>query len=331
MRSFGYTSAESIEQAIQALGQQSDGETRLLAGGTDLLTLIKADVAGPDHLIDIKRVAELTSDIGWNDDGLTLGALTTLSDIETHPVIRERYPALAEAVAIAATPQLRNMATIGGNLLQRPRCWYYRSHHFDCWLKGGAECYARDGENRNHALFSDSPCVAVHPSDPATALLALDATVRLRGAAGERELPLAEFFSQPTEDRRRETTLLPDELLLEVQLPARRINTRSTFLKAMDRKVWAFALVSVAAALQIEDGRVQDARIVLGGVAPIPWRVTDAEQVLLGEQPDAARIEQAADTTLAGAKSLADNGYKVPLARALVRGALSSLLSDAEP
>jgi xanthine dehydrogenase YagS FAD-binding subunit len=328
MRSFDYTSAESIEQAIQALDQQSDGATRLLAGGTDLLTLMKADIAAPDQLIDIKRVSELTSEIGWSDDGLTLGALTTLADIETHPIVRERYPALAEAAAIAATPQLRNMATIGGNLLQRPRCWYYRSQHFNCWLKGGTECYARDGENRNHALAGESPCVAVHPSDPATALFALDASVRLRGAAGERILPLGEFFAEPTEDRRTETTLLPDEILLNIHLPERASNTRSTFLKAMDRKVWAFALVSVAATVHIEAGRVDDARIVLGGVAPIPWRVTDAEQMLMGEKPDTALIERTAAAALAGARPLADNGYKIPLVRALVRRALISLLQD---
>jgi xanthine dehydrogenase YagS FAD-binding subunit len=323
MRSFEYHSADSINDIVQLLGQVGNGSSHLLAGGTDLLTLMKADIVTPRQLIDIKRADSLSGSIEETSDGLTLGALTTLAEIETHPLIAERYPALAEAAAIAATPQLRHMATIGGNLLQRPRCWYYRSRHFHCWLKGGDTCHARDGENREHALFSDSPCIAVHPSDLATALVALDASVRLRDASGERTVLLTDFFAQPTDDRRTETTLRSDELILSVQLPA--TDMTSTYLKAMDRKVWAFALVGVAAALCLDGDQIVDARLVLGGVAPIPWRVLDAEQALTGSPPTAATFEGAADLALSGAHALEHNEYKLPLARALVRRALEAI------
>jgi xanthine dehydrogenase YagS FAD-binding subunit len=327
MRAFEYATAASVDDAIQALGRDANDSIRLLAGGTDLLTLMKADIIVPEQLIDIKRASELTAGIEETADGLTIGALTSLSDIETHPLVAERYPALAEAAAIAATPQLRNMATVGGNLLQRSRCWYFRSSHFTCWLKGGDECYARGGQNREHALFSDGPCVSAHPSDLATALVALDASVRVRGASGERAIPITEFFAQPTDERRTETTLGHDELILAVQLPATTMT--STYFKAMDRKVWAFALAGVAAALRLEGGTIADARIVLGGVAPIPWRAEEAERVLVGSAPSPTLFERVAEQAVAGAEPLEHNGYKLPLTRALVKRALTALTASA--
>ncbi|MGH2368327.1 MAG: FAD binding domain-containing protein, partial [Chloroflexota bacterium] len=249
MRPFEYASPASVEEAITLLGQDGDGAFRPLArvqplaGGTDLLTLMKADVAAPSRLVNVKRLDGLTGSIQETAAGLTLGSLTTLAEIETSATIKQRYPVLAEAASLAATPQLRNMATIGGNLLQRPRCWYFRNPRIQCWLKGGDDCPARDGENQFHALFGESPCVAVHPSDPASALLALDADVRLRGPSGERILPLAGFFAMPEEERRTETVLRRDELVVSIDVPSLPDGTRSTYLKAMDRKVWAFALV----------------------------------------------------------------------------------------
>ncbi|MDQ3548727.1 MAG: xanthine dehydrogenase family protein subunit M [Chloroflexota bacterium] len=328
MRPFEYSSAPSIDAALEILGQTNNGAIRPLAGGTDLLTLMKADIVTPDHLVDIKRATDLTDGVEETGDGLRIGALTSLTELETNPLVRERYPALAEAAAIAATPQLRNMATIGGNLLQRPRCWYYRNPLFHCWLKGGDTCHARDGQNRLHALFGDSPCVATHPSDPATALLALDASVTVRGASGERHVPLSDFFALPSADRRTETTLQPGELVVDIRLPAS--GMQSTYLKAMDRKVWAFALVSVAAAIQVEDGKISAARLVLGGVAPMPWRVPAVEQALIGSAPDAATFDRAAEAALTGAQPLEHNGYKVPLAQSLVRQALGSLVGGAD-
>ncbi|HSF31998.1 MAG TPA: FAD binding domain-containing protein [Candidatus Tectomicrobia bacterium] len=337
MRPFAYTNPETVEEAIVLLGQNGhDREWGMrplagvqpLAGGTDLLTLMKADVAAPAHLVNLKRLTELPSGIEDTSEGLRLGALATLADIETHAVIQQRYPLLAQAAAVAATPQLRNMATLGGNLLQRPRCWYFRSRLLPCWLKGGGECPAQNGENQFHALFGGGPCYAVHPSDLAPALLTLDAQVRLQGPAGIRMLPLAEFFSLPKEDRRHETEIGRDELLLSVLLPPLPTDTQTVYLKAMDRKVWAFALVAVAAALRLDGQRVADARLVLGGVAPIPWRASAAEHELLGAELSATLVARAAEAALAEAAALGHNAYKVPLAKALIRRALTTLTRD---
>lgn len=324
MRPFDYASARTIEEVVAVLGKDGDGSIRPLAGGTDLLTLMKVDIVTPASLIDIKRVPDLTGVRFDNTTGLMLGGLTTLAEIETNAAIRRHYPMLAEAASVAATPQLRNMATLGGNLLQRPRCWYFRSNHFHCWLKGGDTCHARDGENQFHALFGDSPCCAVHPSDLAPALVALDAEVHLRGSGGERRLPIGEFFQEPDDRRRTETVARPDELLTAIHVPPMPDGARGTYMKVMDRTVWAFALVSAAAVIVLDGTRIIDARVVLGGVAPIPWRVTAAEESLRGEQVDGARIERAAHDALAGAVALANNEYKVPLAVTLVRRALSA-------
>lgn len=324
MRQFEYSSPPNIDEALQQL-ERDGGSARPLAGGTDLLTLMKADITAPAQLINIKQMHDIPRGISEAADGLALGALTTLSEIEAHPAIAARYPALAEAAAVAATPQLRNMATLGGNLLQRPRCWYFRSPHFHCWLKGGQECQARDGENQHHALFGGGPCYAVHPSDIAPALLALGAEIDLRGAAGKRTLPLEAFFALPTDERRTETVVGDDELVLSIRLPAQPAGSRSTYLKAMDRKVWAFALVGVAALLRLEGRKVADARLVLSGVAPIPWRAEAAERALIGAEADQALFEQAAEIALADAQPLAHNGYKLALAKTLVYRALSAL------
>lgn len=324
MRQFDYSSATTVDATIQLLGQGNG--VRPLAGGTDLLTLMKADISTPSHLVDIKRLDEIPQGIVEDEQGITIGALTTLTDIEFSETLQRRCPVLTEATALAATPQLRNMATIGGNLLQRPRCWYYRHAHFHCWLKGGDECHARDGENQRHALFGDSPCVAAHPSDLASALLALDAEVQVRGPVGERTLPLEEFFTLPQENHRQETQLAQDELLLSIRIPELPSSTRSRYLKAMDRKVWAFALVGVAARLDMEGDRIADARLVLSGVAPIPWRLHEAEQMIIGNRLDGATIDRVAETALASARPLQHNGYKVPLAQNLIRRALQELI-----
>ncbi|MBX2997365.1 MAG: xanthine dehydrogenase family protein subunit M [Caldilineaceae bacterium] len=323
MRPFAYSSARSMDDAIDLLSTAQDGEIRLLAGGTDLLTLMKADIVEPCQLVDIKRLDELPGGIEETSQGVTLGALTTLAEIEQSDLLQQRYPLLTQAAGLAATPQLRNMATLGGNLLQRPRCWYYRSHHFRCWLKGGDQCQAHDGQNQFHALFGESPCVAVHPSDLAGALLAVDAEVRLCGAEGERTLPLADFFVEPAEDHRRETTLRSDELIVSIYLPTLPASTRSVYLKAMDRAVWAFALVGVAAVLHLDGDRIAHARLVLNGVASIPWRAESAERALIGERPDEAIYNQAADLALRDAVPLEHNGYKVTLTRQLIRRALA--------
>ena len=322
MRPFEYGRPNSIAEVILLL-QDEPNRVRPLAGGTDLLTLMKADIVSPTQLLDIKHLGDLPATISVDDNGVTIGALATLSQIETHPILKERYAALTEAVAQAATPQLRNRATIGGNLLQRPRCWYYRDDQFNCWLKGGDVCHARDGQNELHAIMDVSPCVAVHPSDLAASLVALDAEVQVRGPQGERTLTMNEFFSPPDDAHRIENVLARDELIVAVQIPAAAAGARSTYLKAMDRKVWAFALVGVAVQVVVDDGqRITDARVVLGGVAPTPWRSLAAEQVLIGNLGDANLFTRAARAALADAKPLEHNGYKVGLAESMVRRAL---------
>jgi xanthine dehydrogenase YagS FAD-binding subunit len=327
MKAFAYSSATDLDDAVARVNRSGNGSgvIRPLAGGTDLLTLLKADIVALDELVDIKRADGLQDRIQVTDHETVLGALVTLAQIEAHPGLRERFPALVEAASLAASPQLRNMATIGGNLLQRPRCWYYRSAQFHCWLKGGEECFARDGENQHHALFGQSPCVAAHPSDPAAALLALDASIVARDVDGERAMPLGDFFAEPDEDRRTENVLAAGEILTEIRIPGPQPGARSTYLKAMDRKVWAFALVGVAASARLEDGVIRDPRIVLSGAAPIPWRVPEAEAVLDGRAPEDALFAQAAEVALEQALPLARNGYKVPLANALIRRALAAV------
>lgn len=320
MRAFDYSRAASVEEALGALRQGA----RPLAGGTDLLTLMQADLVAPARLVDVKRALDDRIE-GTEAGGLRLGALVRLADLEADRDIAGRYRALAEAARLAATPQLRNMATLAGNLLQRPRCWYFRNPRTPCWLKGGETCFAREGENRGHALFASGPCVAAHPSDPAAALVALDASVRIAGGG---TVAAGAFFREPDEARRTETALDADELIEAVELPARE-GWRSTYLKAMDRKAWAFALAGVAAAARITENEVAEARIVLSGVAPVPWRARAAEQAVAGLPLSETAVERAAEAAVEGARPLAQNGYKVDLVRALVRRALLAISEPA--
>ncbi|MGE5525649.1 MAG: FAD binding domain-containing protein, partial [Rhodospirillaceae bacterium] len=296
MRPFAYSAPATLDDAIASI---SDSK-RPLAGGTDLLTLMNADLAAPDQLVAVRRL--LPCGVDAHDGTVTLGAGTLLSDIEAHPDLNARFTAVAQAAALAASPQLRNTATLGGNLLQRPRCWYFREAALKCWLKGGDTCLARDGQNQRHAVFGASPCVAVHPSDLATALVAFDASLTIRGPSGERTVSLDEFFALPAEDRRTENTLGSRELILGVNVPTHPPETRSLYLKAMDRAAFSFALVAVAAVVRLSpEGRIGHARIVLGGVAPIPWRAGAAEAVLLGHEVTGARLRNAAQAAVTGA------------------------------
>lgn len=326
MRPFEYQRPASLGDATALLARQDGNDSilpRLLAGGTDLLTLMKEELLEPTLLIDIKRINDLDDAIELTPDGLRIGALATLAEIEVSPLVHATHPALCQAAAVAASPQIRNMATIGGNLLQRPRCWYFRDNQVPCWLKGGDDCPAVKGENQLHALFGEGPCHAVHPSDPATALLALDASMVVRGPSGERTEPLDFFFAIPNDDRRIEHTLHPDDVIVAITIPNRPATVQSAYLKAMDRKVWAFASVGVAAMLDIDDNQtIVDARLVLGGVSQIPWRVPDAESLLIGAMPSEELFARAAETALSGAMPLAHNTYKIPLAKTLVKRAL---------
>lgn len=315
MKPFSYSAPATLDEALARLGPGA----RPLAGGTDLLTLMKADLAAPQRLIAVRSV--LPREIREEGEGLVIGAGATLADIERDARIARGYSALAQAAASAASAQIRNFATLGGNLLQRPRCWYYRNPRIACWLKGGADCPAREGENRLHAIFAQGPCVAVHPSDLAAALAAFDADVRVRGAKGEYRLGLDEFFARPDNAR-----LSGDELVLDIRMPPHPAETRSVYLKAMDRAAFAFALAGVAAVLRLSpEGRIGHARIVLSGVALAPWRAEAAERELAGAEAGEAALRRAAEAAVEAAAPLGHNGYKIPLVRALVHRALRSL------
>lgn len=323
MSLFSYARPRALAEALRLL----KNGTVALAGGTDLVGLIRSGLATPDKLVDLTGIEGLR---GWTREkgrGLRIGALTPLSDLETSPQLRRLAPLIALSLRDAATPQLRNMGTVGGNLLQRNRCWYFRDEAVPCWLKGGTRCFAADGENRYHAVLGAAECVMVSPSDLVPALIAYDAEIELASSIGRRRMKLAELFVTPRGRERHEHALRKGELVIAVRVGERALERRGTFLKAMDRKAWSFALVSVAAAARVRDGKAHDVRVVLGGVAPIPWRVPAAEKQLEGSALDDNACLGAADVVLAGAQPLRDNGYKVTLARELVRRALRSLIA----
>jgi xanthine dehydrogenase YagS FAD-binding subunit len=321
MRAFQYQRADTIEAALAA---GAPPEVRYLAGGTNLLDLMKGDVERPARIVDIARLP-LARIEELPGGGLRIGAMAKNSDTANHPLVRKRYPLLAEALLAGATPQLRNMATVGGNLLQRTRCYYFYDASFPACNKRtpGSGCAARDGYNRIHAIFGASDaCVATHPSDMAVALAALEATVQLRGSSGMRAIPLSEFHRLPGDTPQRDTSLEPGELVVAVDLPPSRFAAHSHYLKVRDRASYAFALVSVAAALDMEGDSVRDARIALGGVAHKPWRVEAAERILAGRKLDDEAIAAAADAAVADAKPLAHNAFKVKLAKGAIADAL---------
>ncbi len=322
MKAFEHANALSVNDAITLLGENRDAMA--IAGGTDLLTRMKLGILRPVRLINLKTIGGLDG-IDFNEKGgLHLGALATLASVASAEVVRRHYPSLVQAIEVAGSPQLRNFATIGGNLLQGSRCWYYRGR-FNCWLKGGETCFARAGENRGHALFSRGTCYSIQPSDPATVLMGLDAELDIASATGSRRIPAWAFFQQPLEGARRLTALAPGEILTAVRVPAPATNRRSIFLKAMDRKVWSFALASVMAILQIQSGVVKQPNLVLGGVAPLPWLIPEAAAALRGQRLTDSSIARAAEIGLAGAVPLAHNGYKVALAKGLITRALQAL------
>jgi xanthine dehydrogenase YagS FAD-binding subunit len=326
MRAFSYVSVARIDDAIAYAGQP---DTRLLAGGTNLLDLMKGYVERPVHIVDIGRLplAEITE---RPDGGVRIGALARNSDTANHSLIRQRYPLLSQALLAGASPQLRNMATVGGNLMQRTRCHYFTDVSFTACNKRrpGTGCAAREGFTRQHAIFGASEqCIATHPSDMAVALVALDAVVVIRGPAGERRILSGEFHRLPGPTPERDTNLARGELIVAVELPPSPFADHACYLKVRDRASYAFALVAVAAALDVKDGTVRDARVVLGGVAPKPWRAKDAERRLIGGRLDKASIDGAAQASVIGAKPLSGNAFKVPLARNTVAAALQAAAS----
>ncbi|MGW1869974.1 FAD binding domain-containing protein [Streptomyces mauvecolor] len=327
MREFDYQRASDVAGAVALLG--ADPDTRFLGGGTNLVDLMKSGVERPVRLVDIRELP-LDEIESTPDGGLRIGATVTNGDLAAHPEVRRRYPALAQAVLAGASGQLRNMATVGGNLLQRTRCGYFTDVTKPCNKRvPGSGCPAIEGEHHNHAVLGASGhCVAVHPSDMAVALAAFDAVVHFHTAHGPGELPLTDFYLPVGDTPHRETALPPGALITHVTLPPAPVAARSRYRKVRERASYAFAIGSLAAALDVRDGVVQDARLAFGAVASRPWRAGAAERVLIGAPADAGTYAAAADAELAAARPLPHNGYKVELIRNLVVAVLSELAEE---
>ena len=329
MKAFEWANATTVNEAIQLLKTAPatadvDEAARPIAGGQDLLTTMKDYSTRPSRVVNIKRIPGLDRIQVNSKTGLTIGALVTLSQLEASPVVRTGFPGLAEAAHSIATPQIRNLGTVGGNLCQRPRCWYYRLEEVICLKKGGSECYAYNGENKYNAILGGGPSYIVHPSDLAPMLVALGASVTVAGSAGKRVIPLDKFFTLPSENIRRENVLGNDDIITQLQVPNSPFAAHSAFLKFKERESMDFALASVAAAVQLAaDKTVKKVGLVLGGVAPIPWRAAAAEQFLVGKTLSAEVVAEAASLALQGAEPLEKNAYKVPLTKTLVRRALA--------
>jgi len=319
MNAFAYTRADDVRAAVQAV--TADRTARFIAGGTNLLDLMKEDVERPGRLIDITRLP-LRAIVPTADGGMRLGALVTNTDVAYHPEIERRYPLLSQAILAGASPQLRNMASVGGNLMQRTRCAYFYDTATPCNKRApGAGCSAIGGFTRYHAILGASEhCIAVHPSDMCVALAALDAVVRVMGPAGERAIAFEEFHRLPADRPDLDTTKQPDELITAVELPPDGFREHATYVKVRDRASYAFALVSVAAALRIDGDTIADARLALGGVAHKPWRDRAVEASLRGQRVSRVAFEAAAETLLHGAHGRGQNTFKIALAkRAVVR------------
>jgi xanthine dehydrogenase YagS FAD-binding subunit len=330
VKAFEWVSPATVEEAANLLKTapprpRPGKAARPLAGGQDLLTTMKDYLTRPTRVVNLKGIRGLDRIEPDGRRGLRIGALATLAQVEESAEVRRLFPALAEAAHSVATQQIRNLGTVGGNLCQRPRCWYYRLEEAVCLKKGGSECFAAKGENKYNAIFGGGPSYIVHPSDLAPVLVALGASVNVTGAEGKRTIALDRFFTLPSEGSiRRENVLKNDEIITEVIVPASPFGAHSTYLKFKERESLDFALASVAAAVELGPGKVvRAARIVLGGVAPIPWRVPKAEDFLKGKTLGADALEGAARVALEGAEPLSQNAYKIPLTQTLVRRALA--------
>jgi xanthine dehydrogenase YagS FAD-binding subunit len=322
MINFQYSRAEDVGDAVRQIA--GDPAAKFIAGGTNLIDLMKEDVERPSRLIDISRLP-LRSVEKTADGGVRIGALVPNSDLAYHPLIERHYPLLASAILAGASAQLRNMASTGGNLLQRTRCYYFYDTATPCNKRApGSGCAARYGLNRIHAILGTSEaCIATHPSDMCVALAALEAKVHVAGASGERVIAFADFHRLPGDTPERDTNLGADEIITAVELPARGFAKNYSYLKIRDRLSYAFALVSVAAALELDGDTIKEARLAIGGVAHRPWRDEAAEAALRGEPANREAFARAADAILRDAKGFEHNAFKIELARRTIVRALS--------
>jgi xanthine dehydrogenase YagS FAD-binding subunit len=324
MKNFAYSRAENAQAAVNLISQHANA--KFLGGGTNLVDLMRENIEQPDALVDVtglplNQIEELA------DGGISIGAAVKNTAVANHRIIRERYPFLSQAILFGASGQIRNMATVGGNLLQRTRCLYFYDEAANCnKRKPNSGCDAINGFNRMHAILGASEsCIATHPSDMCVALAALGATVHVEGKNGKRVIPFNDFHRLPGSTPHVETDLLPDELITSIQIPGVDFAKNSLYRKVRDRASYAFALVSVAAALEVENGAIKNIRLALGGVAHKPWRAFEAERVLAGAKAKAEIFKRAADTELAGAKGFAHNSFKIELAKRTIVSVLREL------
>jgi len=310
MNKFAFVDCKTVDQA---LGQLGDG-AMVKAGGIDLLDLMKEDIVSPPRLVNIRNVDSLRG-ITISTDGLHLGPLSTLSEIASHPEIQRSYTALADAAGHAATPQVRNMATLGGNIMQRPRCWYFRSSDFDCKKKGGGsdECHAHNGENQYHAIMNNSSCAMVHPSSTAVPLLGLNAQVELTSKRGKRMVAMSEFYVPPEKSVVNETVVQPGELITSILVPAPEPGTRSAYQKYGEKESFDWPIADAGVVLVMDGARCRKASVVLGVAAPTPIRSKEAEAVLIGKTIDEATARAAGKAAMLHATPLSQNGYKTQL------------------
>jgi len=318
LTNFSYIRPKTLKEAVKAL---SSGGAVLHAGGTDLLGCLRDHVSDVKKIVSISGLKELKGIMSTSDGGLRIGALTTITEVAESRVIRENYAALAQAAQEVASPQLRNQGTLGGNLCQKPRCWYYRGE-FHCLRKGGEKCFAVSGENQYHCILGGGPCFIVHPSDTAPALVAFDAHVRIMGPKGARTVALEKFCVLPAVDARRDTVLEPGEIVTDIALPPAQ-GVRSSYRKVRARASWDFALAGLALAIRFDREVVSHARAVLSAAAPIPWRSKELEGALLGKKLDADIIAKAADAAMKNAQPLEQNGYKIPLFKGMIEEELA--------
>jgi len=325
MKSFANVNARDMKDAASQLQAASKkGQSAVIVGGgSDALGMVKERLITPDVLVSLKSIRGFDQ-VKEQKGEIVIGGLITLDALSRDPLIRKNYNVLAEAAGHVGTPQIRNAGTLAGNVCQRPWCWYYRNG-FPCYKNGGNTCFSITGENEFHAIFGGGPSFIVHPSDTAVALVALDAKFRIVGVSGERTISAADFFKLPAENPARENVLGSDEVLAEIHLPAAKAGTRSTYHKEMDREAWTHAVVSVAVVMEMDGQVCRAARVVLGGVAPIPWRVPKVEAMLAGKRITPELAAQAGAAAVEGARPLAKNQYKVPLTQAVVKQTIVTL------
>jgi xanthine dehydrogenase YagS FAD-binding subunit len=314
MNRFAWADARTLQQATEL--SSADGAV-LKAGGVDLLDMLKEGIAEPKQIVNIRNLKGLDG-ISETANGVSIGPLVTLAQIADNPALRQKYPALAEAALAAATPQIRNMATLGGNLAQRPRCWYFRNEDFHCRKKGGTRCFAQDGENQYHAIFDNRTCAIVHPSGTAVPLVAYGAQLEITSSKGKRQVPLEKFFVTPDQDVMRENILQPGDVITAIVLPPGQ-GVRSAYLKEMEKQSFDWPIADVAVVLSMNGSTVSKSAVVLGAAAPVPHRAVQAEARLNGQQISEQLAADAARAAVANATPLAKNTYKVPVFEAVIR------------